>query len=271
MIEFSSVYFSHPNGVVALRGIDLQIRKGEVTAIVGENGAGKTTLIKHANGLLKPTKGVVKVFGVDTRKESVANLSRRVGIVFQNPDHQLFSESVENELKFALKNFGFEEDVIEKRVEWALHFFGLERYRATSPMLLSGGEKKRLCLASILTWDPEVVILDEPTVGQDYIQKEKLMHTLMMLIAQGKTVVIVSHDIEFIWPIQPRVIVMAEGRILADGSALDIFSNDALLEKARLVKPQLLDLADRLRVKPTHVFTNVHDAKRWLAQRLKGE
>jgi energy-coupling factor transport system ATP-binding protein len=271
MIEFSSVDFEHPNGVMALRGINLQIRTGEVTAIVGENGAGKTTLVKHTNGLLKPTHGKVSVFGVDTRKESVAHLSKRIGVIFQNPDHQLFSDSVENEIKFALTNFGFQEDVIANRLNWALNFFDLEKYRSTSPMLLSGGEKKRLCIASVLAWDPDVTILDEPTVGQDFVQKERLMNMIQMLVSQGKTVVIVSHDIEFIWPLQPRVVVMAGGKILADGRAEDIFRNEEILRKARLIKPQLLDLADGLRVKPAGAFPNVYDAKRWLIHRLKSE
>ena len=152
MIEFSSVEYRHTNGVLALRNIDLKIRKGEVLAIVGENGAGKTTLIKHTNGLLKPSKGKVTAFDMDTNDESVANLSRKIGIIFQNPDHQIFSESVENEVKFALKNFGFKEETISERLEWALNFFDLDRYRTTSPMLLSGGEKKRLCIASVFAW-----------------------------------------------------------------------------------------------------------------------
>lgn len=267
MIEFSSVEFQHPNGVLALKGIDLQIRTGEVTAIVGENGAGKTTLIKHTNGLLKPSRGTVKIFGVDTQEESVAHLSRRVGIVFQNPNHQLFSESVEKEITFALRNFGFSEDVVEKRLNWALNSFGLEKYRSTSPMMLSGGEKKRLCLAFVLAWDPDILILDEPTVGQDYVQKERLLHTVQMLISQGKTVVIVSHDIEFIWPLQPRTVVMAGGRILADGPAKEIFRDDAVLEKARLLKPQLLDLSQRLGIE-AGAFSDVYEAKRWLTHRL---
>ncbi len=267
MIEFSSVEFQHPNGVLALKGIDLQIRTGEVTAIVGENGAGKTTLIKHTNGLLMPSHGTVKVFGVDTREESVAHLSRRVGIVFQNPNHQLFSESVEKEITFALRNFGFSEEVVEKRLNWALNSFGLEKYRSASPMLLSGGEKKRLCLAFVLSWDPDILILDEPTVGQDYVQKERLLQTVQLLISQGKTVVIVSHDIEFIWPLQPRTIVMAGGRILADGPAKEIFRDDAILEKARLLKPQLLDLSERLGIE-AGAFSDVYEAKRWLMHRL---
>ncbi len=271
MIEFSSVDFRHLNGVEALKGVDLKIRTGEVTAIVGENGAGKTTLIKHTNGLLKPTSGRVSVFGVDTRKDSVAHLSRRIGIIFQNPDHQLFSESVEHEIRFALKNFGLPEDVVDKRLNWALNFFNLDRYRSSSHMLLSGGEKKRLCIATVLAWDPDVVILDEPTVGQDFIQKERLMHVIQQLESQGKTVVIVSHDIEFLWPLQPRVVVMAGGKIIADGGAEEIFRDNEILKKARLIKPQLLDLSDRLGVKPSGAFSDVFEAKQWLLHRVRGK
>ena len=175
MIDIDSLYFKYPTAKdYILKNINLKIGLGEVVAVMGSNGSGKTTLIKHFNGLLKPNKGSVKVFGKDTRDESVASLSKRVGLVFQNPGHQIFSDTVWNELAFALKNFCFEEEVIKKRVKWALEFFNLTQYKDTSPLLLSGGEKKRLCLASILAWNPDYVILDEPTVGQDFLQKEKL-------------------------------------------------------------------------------------------------
>jgi len=271
MIEFSSVEYKHPNGVIALRDIDLKIKKGEVLVIVGENGAGKTTLIKHTNGLLKPSNGKVTVFNADTKDESIANLSRKVGIIFQNPDHQIFSESVESEVKFALKNFGLQEEMITERLEWALNFFDLERYRTTSPMLLSGGEKKRLCIASVLAWDPDVVVMDEPTVGQDFIQKERLTQIIQMLVSKGKTVVIVSHDIEFIWPLQPRVIVMCGGRIIADNNAIKIFQDKKVLDKARIVKPQLQDLSEKIHGKPSGVFSNVNNAKQWIISKLDSD
>ncbi|RLG97637.1 ABC transporter ATP-binding protein, partial [Candidatus Bathyarchaeota archaeon] len=121
MIEVKNVYFTYPNGVEALKGVSLKIDRGDFVAIMGQNGAGKTTLVKHFNGLLKPTKGDVFVDGVNTRDESVATLARKVGYVFQNPDHQLFCETVEQEIAFALKNFGFKEELIEKRVKWALN------------------------------------------------------------------------------------------------------------------------------------------------------
>ena len=218
LIEFRDVSFVHQTGVTALSGVSLTVGNGETIAVVGENGAGKTTLVRHINGLLKPTRGTVVVDGVDTRKTTTATLSRKVGIAFQNPDHQLFSESVENEVSFAMRNFGFAEELVAKRLDWALNFFGLEQYRKSSPLVLSGGEKKRLTLACILAWDPEVVVLDEPTVGQDALQKEKLAQIFRMLQSTGKTIIIVSHDVEFLWPIQPRLVVMSGGRIVADGA-----------------------------------------------------
>lgn len=246
VIEVDSLHYTYPNGVEALRGVSLSIERGEFIAIMGENGAGKTTLIKHFNGLLKPTKGCVRVDGVDTREASVAELSKRVGVVFQNPDSQLFSETVEEEVAFALRNFGFSEEVVEKRVRWALSLLGLEQYRTSSPFLLSGGERKRLALASVLAWDPEVVVLDEPTIGQDYGQKEKLRQFITQLNTQGKTVVVVTHDIEFVADCNPRVILMAAGEIVADGPAREVLTNPKLLNEASLLPPQVAKVLHHL-------------------------
>jgi energy-coupling factor transport system ATP-binding protein len=150
MIEAENVHFSYPSKVEALKGISLTIKDGEFVAIMGQNGAGKSTFVKHFNGLLKPSVGTVRIDGVLTTKASVASLARNVGFVFQNPDHQLFSETVEEEIAFALKNFGLEPQVIEERVTWALNLLSLSQYRKTSPFLLSGGERKRVALASVL-------------------------------------------------------------------------------------------------------------------------
>ncbi len=253
--------------MTALSDVNLTVGKGETVAIVGENGAGKTTLVRHANGLLKPTKGSVLVDGVDTRETTTATLSRKVGVAFQNPDHQLFSESVESEVSFGLRNFGFPEELVSKRLEWALNFFGLEQYRKSSPLVLSGGEKKRLTLACILAWDPEVVVLDEPTVGQDSLQKEKLAQIFRMLQSTGKTIVIVSHDVEFLWPIQPRLVVMSGGKVVADGETSKIMADRALLEGARVTQPQLLRLYSELRTRPMAPFLDVHEARDWVGGR----
>jgi energy-coupling factor transport system ATP-binding protein len=268
MIEFQDVTYVHPNGVKALDGVSLRIDTGETVAVVGENGAGKTTLVKHVTGLLKPTSGTVLVDGRSTAATSTAQLSRKVGVAFQNPDHQLFSESVEEEMSFALRNFGFSPELVGQRVSWGLQLFGLGEYRKSSPLVLSGGEKKRLTLACILAWDPEVVILDEPTVGQDSIQKEKLMQTIKMLSSAGKTVVVVSHDIEFLWPMQPRVVVMKAGRVVGDGQAPKLMLQKELLDSARVAQPELVSFYESLEPRPREPFVDPLDARRWVREGL---
>jgi energy-coupling factor transport system ATP-binding protein len=269
MIEVKDLYFTYPTGVEALKGINLTIDDGEFLAIMGQNGAGKTTLVKHFNGLLKPTEGEILVDGVSTRDVSVAQLAKTVGFVFQNPDHQLFSETVEEEIAFALRNFGFEDAVIEKQVDWALNLLDVSQYRKTSPFMLSGGERKRVALASILAWDPKVIILDEPTIGQDHQQKEKLMQFILQLNAQKKTVVVVTHDVEFVAECNPRVILMSQGTILAGGIAEEILTNQKLVAQASIVPPQItqifLELADL--GLPTDVI-GVHEAAKILLDRM---
>jgi len=250
MIEARDVCFTYPNGVEALKDISVTIQDGEFVAIMGQNGAGKTTLVKHFNGLLKSTKGRVLVDGVDVKKVSVATLARNVGFVFQNPDHQLFSETVEEEISFALRNFGFKEDVTKNRVTWALNLLSLTQYRTTSPFMLSGGERKRVALASILAWDPKILILDEPTIGQDYQQKEKLRQFILQMRTQKKTIIMVTHDVEFVAECNPRVLLMREGKITADGEANEILTNPQILNAASIVPPQIaqifLELAPQL-------------------------
>ncbi len=242
MIEVKGVFFSYPTGVEALKGVSLNIADGEFVAVMGQNGAGKTTLIKHFNGLLKPSKGQVLVDGVSTRDVSVAKLARKVGFVFQNPDHQLFSETVHEEIAFGLRNFGFDAETVEKRVTWALNLLDLTEYAKTSPFLLSGGERKRVALASVLAWDPRVVILDEPTIGQDHRQKENLRQFIVQLNQQGKTVVVVTHDVEFVAECGPRVVLMSQGKVIADGEAKKILTDTTLTLSASIVPPQITQI-----------------------------
>jgi energy-coupling factor transport system ATP-binding protein len=242
MIEAKDVSFAYPNGVEALKDVSVTIKDGEFAAIMGQNGAGKTTLVKHFNGLLKPAKGQVLVDGTDTKKASVASLSRNVGFVFQNPDHQLFSETVEDEIAFALRNFGFEEETVKERVNWALNLLNLTQYDKTSPFMLSGGERKRVALAAVLAWDPKILILDEPTIGQDYQQKEKLRQFILQMKTQRRTIIIVTHDVEFVAECNPRVLLMREGKITADGEARTVLSNLDLLTQASVVPPQIAQI-----------------------------
>lgn len=271
MIEVKDVSFTYSTGVEALKGVSLTIRDGEFVAVMGQNGAGKTTLVKQFNGLLKPTIGEVLVDKVSTRDVSVAKLARKVGFVFQNPDHQLFSETVEEEIAFALRNFGFGEAIVEKRVTWALNLLDLTEYRKTSPFMLSGGERKRVALASVLAWDPSVVILDEPTIGQDHRQKENLRQFIVQLNGQGKTVVVVTHDVEFVAECNPRVVLMTDGKVIADGEAKKILTDTTLALKASIVPPQITQIFLGLGEfgLPTDVI-DVSEAKRILLDYLEG-
>ncbi len=270
MIEINDIHFSYPNSVEALKGISLKINNGEFIAIMGQNGAGKTTFIKHFNGLLKPASGTVKVDGVETTKTSVAALARNVGFVFQNPDHQLFSETVEEEIAFALKNFGFDKETIEKRITWALNLLSLTQYRKTSPFLLSGGERKRVALASVLAWDPDTLILDEPTIGQDHDQKEKLLQFILQLQTQKKTVVMVTHDVEFVAECNPRVLLMRNGKLVADGIARKILTDQQLLAESSIVLPQIAQVFTKLSsLGLSHDVIDIYEAKKLLLKKAK--
>lgn len=251
MIAFKGVSYSYLPESRVLNDVNLLIGDGELVAILGENGAGKTTLIKHINGLLKPTKGTVLVNGIDTKASTVATIAKSVGLVFQNPDHQLFAETVEKELSFALTNFGFPPEESREKVSWAMREFSLEGYKDRPPFMLSGGERKRLALASVLCYDPSIVILDEPTTGQDSRQKERLASLLKRLNADAKTVLIVTHDMEFVADFIPRTILISGGRVLADGPTGEILSKRDLLEKASLVPPQLVEICWSLGIRPS--------------------
>ncbi|MCW4011081.1 MAG: energy-coupling factor ABC transporter ATP-binding protein [Candidatus Bathyarchaeota archaeon] len=269
-LEIEDLHFTYPSGVEALKGVSLTVKNGEFVAIMGQNGAGKTTLVKHFNGLLKPTSGRVTVDDVETTKTSVASLARSVGFVFQNPDHQLFSETVEEEISFALKNFGYDQNAIEERINWAVNLLGLSQYRKTSPFMLSGGERKRVALASVLAWDPQILILDEPTIGQDHQQKENLRQFIIQLQTQGKTIVIVTHDVEFVAECNPRVILMRGGKIVADGEGKEILTTPQLLEESSIVLPQIAQVFTQLASEglPKNII-DIYEAKRLLLKVLK--
>jgi len=245
-IEAVDIHFHYGHGADVLRGISLKIGPGERVAIMGENGAGKTTLIKHFNGLLKPTSGEILVDGVRTRDVSVARLSRKIGIVFQKPENQFFAETAEEEIAFGLKNFRFDEGEVAKRVEEALRFASLVKYKGRSPFLLSGGEKKRLAIASVIAWDPEVLMIDEPTIGQDMSQKIRLSSFLREVSAKGKTVVLVTHDVDFAADICQRVILLSSGVVIGDGRVEEIFSDAELMRRASLLPPRLAEVLRRL-------------------------
>jgi energy-coupling factor transport system ATP-binding protein len=219
---------------------------------------------------LRPAQGRVAVDNIDTREKSVAQLSRNVGLIFQNPDHQLFAETVGEELAFSLRNFGFKEEVIQRRVTNLLTALDLDRYATSSPFVLSGGERKRVALAAILVWDPKHIIMDEPTIGQDYLQKDRLRNFIMQLGSQGKTVIIVTHDVEFVAECKPRVVLLSRGRVIGDGSAVEILTNSQLLDQASLVMPQIAMLMNELKdlaIPPAII--DAYSAREFLKNKLR--
>jgi energy-coupling factor transport system ATP-binding protein len=247
VIILEDVHYTYDGIYTALQGISLQVDDGERLAVIGANGAGKTTMIKHMNGLLRPQEGRVILDGQDTKFMSVAEIAREVGLVFQNPDHQLFLDSVKKEVEFGLRNIGFTENEAEQRRQKTLASLGLEDLAERSPFTLSGGERKRVALASVLSTEPRFLALDEPTIGQDAHQKNRLAQMLAEMNKRGRTVVVVTHDIEFVIENFPRTVAMAEGQIIADGSTNMVLSNDEVIERCSLAPPQMTLAARAIR------------------------
>jgi energy-coupling factor transporter ATP-binding protein EcfA2 len=233
IIKVENLWHAYPQGPTSLRGVNLEIRKGEFVSIMGRNASGKTTLVKHLNGLLQPTKGKIAVGEVDTRKATVAQLARKVGMVFQNPNDHIFADTVEDEIAFILKNLGFERGEIADRVDGMLEIFGLAAYRKMYPRLLSGGQRQRVALASVLVARPEVLILDEPTRGLEYRLKSELMGFIERYRDEGNTVILVTHDVETVAEYADRVVLLSEGRVVVDGNKHDVLS------QALLFSPQI--------------------------------
>jgi energy-coupling factor transport system ATP-binding protein len=245
-IQISDLYFSYPAGVEALRGISLTVEPGEQVAIVGQNGAGKTTLVKHLNGLLQPTRGQVLIGDWDTTKYPVAKLASRVGYVFQNPDEQLFSKNVEAEVAFGPRNLGFNGDQVQALVKNALALTELSDKTETNPYDLSATWRKMVAIASIIAMDTDIVIFDEPTTGQDAVNVARIANVIAELRERGKTVITITHDIDFCAENFERVIAMSEGQILLDGRANDVLGQEEILATTYVDPPQLTRLGKRL-------------------------
>jgi energy-coupling factor transport system ATP-binding protein len=250
-IEINDLHFSYPTGVQALRGVSLTIEAGEQVAIVGQNGAGKTTLVRHFNGLLQPTSGDVKIGDWDTRGYSVAKLASRVGYVFQNPDEQLFSRDVKTEVAFGPKNLGYSSEQVAVLVNEALAMTELSEKTETNPYDLSPTWRKMVAIASIIAMDTPIVIFDEPTTGQDAANIARIANVIKVLRGRGKTVVTITHDIDFCAENFERVIAMSQGKILLDGKANEVLGQEGILATTYVDPPQLTRLGKRLGFKET--------------------
>lgn len=233
--------------VEAVRDANLRVRRGEVVGIIGQNGAGKTTFVKHFNGLLRPTRGNVLINHNEAKQMTVAQLSRNVGFVFQNPDNMIFLDSVREEMRFGPRNLGMPPDETEKQVERVLVEFGLAGYGDESPYILSQALKRRLTVASVLSMKPKILVLDEPTIGQDRLMANKLMRYIIDLnLKEGLTVVLITHDMRIVAEFCPRAVVMANGEIVYDGATRELFTKDDVLGRAFLEPPQVTELSLRL-------------------------
>lgn len=245
-IRVDSLRHVYPGDVVALDGVDVELETGEKVAIVGQNGAGKTTLVKHLNGLLRPDSGRVMVGDIDTRETTVASLARHVGYVFQNPDDQLFTRTVRQEVRVGPANLGFEEPTVDALADRAIEAIGLERVAEENPYDIQPSLRKLVAIAAVMAMDTDFVVLDEPTTGQDGAGTARIGGIVTTLAEDGKSVIAITHDIDFATEHFDRMVVMTGGRIVGDGATEEIVDRFELLESAGVDPPQLTRLARRL-------------------------
>jgi energy-coupling factor transporter ATP-binding protein EcfA2 len=247
LIDVRDVEFRYtPASEPVLRGINLTIKHGEFVALLGQNGAGKTTLAKHFNGLLVPSSGQVMVGGRPTAEMSLTELARQVGYCYQNPDHQIFAPTVEKEVRFGPDNLGLPEAEAAALADRALALVGLTAAREMNPFVLGRGQRQLLAVASIVAMDPPALVVDEPTTGMDLAGAQRIMRLLASWAADGRTIIVITHDMDVVAEFIPRAVVMAHGQVLADGGTQDVLRRDDVLREARLLAPAAITLSDQL-------------------------
>ena len=249
IISFNNVHFTYPgDDDETLRGIDLEIEEGTFVAVLGHNGSGKSTLAKHMNAILVPDEGKVTVAGLDTADENgIIDLRRNIGMVFQNPDNQIVANVVEDDVAFAPENLGVKPEEIRKRVDDALRQVGMYELRKHAPHLLSGGQKQRVAIAGVIAMQPKIIVLDEPTAMLDPQGRAEVVSTVSKLCREnGMTVILITHHMDECVDAD-RLIVMSNGRIVADGSPEKVFSMVELMEKEGLTVPETTRVLYELR------------------------
>jgi len=233
-LEVSGLTYTYPDGTAVLHGVDLHVHPGERVALLGPNGAGKTTLVLHLNGILTPDAGRVSVAGLEVRADTLAEVRRRVGVVFQDPDDQLFMTTVGADVAFGPANYGVRGAELADRVRAALDDVGMADVVDRPPHHLSLGERRRVALATVLAMHPEVLVLDEPSASMDPASRRELAD---VLVALGITLLMVTHDLPYALELCPRALVMNHGRIVADGPTSELLADGALLAANRLELP----------------------------------
>lgn len=264
-IRLENVSFSYLEGTpmsqAALRNVSLEIEDGELVGIIGPTGSGKSTLVQHFNGLLKPDSGKVYVDGVDlTLKDTqLRPIRQKVGMVFQYPEHQLFGETVLEDVGFGPQNIGLSDDEVVQRVQEALAYVGLDfaSIKDQSPFELSGGQKRRVAIAGVLAMRPSVLILDEPTAGLDPEGREEILAEIRQLHNDGITVVLVTHSMEDVARLASRLIVMDQGAVALDGTPVEVFGQAARLKELGLGLPEITELMHELKANGLDVRTDI--------------
>ena len=278
MIEIKNLSHAYRNAdtlIYAVKNVNLLLERGKISCIIGHTGSGKSTLIQHLNGLLKPTEGEVlldgkNIYGKDVKMKDVR---RKVGIVFQYPEYQLFEETVYKDIAFAPKNYGLNEDEIEERVYAAAKTVGLkEKHMQKSPFELSGGQKRRVAIAGVLAMEPEMLVLDEPAAGLDPFGREKILYEIEKIRAErGLGVVLVSHSMEDVAKHADKVCVMHNGELTLTGTPEQVFKDADVLEKLRLDVPQITKILSSMRemgiAVPENIFS-AKDAANWILKNL---
>lgn len=246
VLEVDKLSHRYATGLQALDDVSFGIKRGEFVAVLGQNGSGKTTLVKHLNGLLRSTAGSLFVEGKDSSKMSVLELGGTVGYVFQNPDHQIFSDTIREEVAFGLKKRHLTEADIDERVKEALHAVGLDGREEDDPFSLTKGQRQRVAVASVLAVRPDVLILDEPTTGLDYREQRSMMALVKQLNEAGSTIVIVTHAMWVVCEYAHRALVMKDGRLVEDGTVREVFRDEAALTEMSLQAPPIVSLGNQL-------------------------
>lgn len=245
-IRIIDLSFSYPDGRPALSGVSLEVNPGEKVAVVGPNGAGKSTLLLHLNGTLRGRDGdQVQVAGLPVHEKTVRVVRAQVGLVFQDPDDQLFSPTVFEDVAFGPLHMGLPEAEVQERVARALAAVGMVGYEAQMPHHLSLGERKRIAIATVLAMEPQILVLDEPSSGLDPRARRNLIHLLCGL---PQTMLVASHDMRLVWDLCPRVVILDRGRLVADGPAIDLLQDEALMESHGLESPYPLTFPSESRM-----------------------
>ncbi|MBQ2832289.1 ATP-binding cassette domain-containing protein [Methanobrevibacter sp.] len=248
MLEVKNIKYSYNSKYQALKGVSLKVERGEMVSLLGKNGAGKSTLFLHLNGIYEPEEGKVFIDGEELKydKKSLLKFRQKVGIVFQNPDDQIFAPTVEEDVAFGPLNLGLSMEEVQDRVEEALARVGMSGFEKTAPHHLSGGQKKRVAIAGILAMKPEVMVLDEPTAGLDPQGVVDLSKLLKELNEEGITIIISTHEVDLVPDYASKVFVLVDGLLIGEGTPKEIFSQPDILETANLKVPIVTELFQQL-------------------------